>query len=95
VNQPEPAEILEFLAQTLRDVFKRNDIEVHLGLTAADVVGWDSMKQVEIILALQEKFGIRIRPRDVANVWDVGGLVALVQQKLSATTAGADRARPT
>ncbi len=73
MNQPEPAEILEFLAQTLRDVFKRNDIEVHLGLTAADVVGWDSMKQVEIILALQEKFGIRIRPRDVANVWDVGG----------------------
>lgn len=91
---PTQAELLDFLARVFRDVFKRDDIEVHPGLTAADVVGWDSMKQVEIILALQEKFGIRIRPREVADVWDVGGLVAIVRQKLNAAAAGADRGRP-
>ena len=95
MKQPEPAEILTFLADVFRDVFKRDGIAVHPGLTAADVVGWDSMKQVEIILALQEKFGIRIRPRDVANVWDVGGLVAVVQQKVRAAAGGASPGRPT
>lgn len=94
MSQSEHARILAVLAQVLRDVFKRDDIEVHPGLTAADVVGWDSMKHVEIILALQEKFGIRIRTRDVADVWDVGGLVAVVQRKLSAAAGGANRDRP-
>jgi acyl carrier protein len=94
VSQSEYDRILEVLAQVLRNVFKRDDIAVHPGLTAADVVGWDSMKHVEIILALQERFGIRIRTRDVAEVWDVGGLVAVVQQKLSAVAGGANRGRP-
>jgi acyl carrier protein len=93
LRQSEHARIIEFLGQVFRDVFKRNDIAVHSGLTAADVVGRDSMKQVEIILALQEKFGIRIRTRDVADVWDVGGLVAVVQQKLSAAAGDANRGR--
>jgi acyl carrier protein len=80
----EHPEILGFLAQVLRDVFHRDDIVVHPGLTAADVVGWDSFKQVEIILALEEKFTIRIRPRDVANARNVGELAEVVQRKRDA-----------
>ena len=92
---PEHTDIYEFLSQVFRDVFGRTDITVHPGLTAADVVGWDSFKQVEIILALEEKFAIRIRPRDVANARNVGELAQVVQQKRDAAAAGPAGSRPT
>lgn len=81
---PDPSEVYEFLAQVFRETFERDDIAIHPGLTAADVVGWDSFKQVEIILALEEKFEIRIRPRDVADLRNLGELVQVVQQKRAA-----------
>ena len=85
MDQPEDVEVYEFLTETLREAFGRNDITAHPGLTAADVVGWDSFKQVEIVLALEERFGIRIQPREVRNLENVGALVAVVQQKRAAS----------
>lgn len=84
---PEQSDVYEFLSDVFRDVFGRDDIVLQPELTAADVVGWDSFKQVEIILALEEKFAIRIRTRDVANLRNVGELVDVVQQKRAASNA--------
>ena len=53
-------EIYTFLRQVFAEVFNRDDIDVHPALTAKDVVGWDSFRQVEINLALEEKFNIEI-----------------------------------
>jgi len=49
--------------------------KVHSALASKDVVGWDSLRQVKIILALEAKFAIR--------------LVALAQRKRSAPTSPA------
>ena len=84
MEPPDHPEIYEFLTQVLRDAFGRDDITAHAALTAAEVVGWDSFKQVEIILALEDKFSIRIQPRDARNLRNVGDLVQLVQQKRAA-----------
>jgi acyl carrier protein len=77
------SEVYVFLKEVFRDVFGRDDIALHPALTAQDVVGWDSFKQVEIILALEEKYGIRIRARELNNVANVGDLVALVVQRIA------------
>lgn len=76
-------EIYSFLTGVFKDVFERDDIDIRPELTARDVVGWDSFKQVEITLALEEKFGIRIRTRELNNVANVGDLVKLVGQKMA------------
>ena len=81
-------DVYEHLAAVFRDVFNRDDIVVRPELTAADVVGWDSFKQVEIILALEDKFAVRIRPRDVADIRNVAELVAVVQRKRAAAGPG-------
>ena len=75
------SEVFAFLGTVFHDVFGRDDIPIHAGLTAKDVVGWDSFKQVEITLALEEKYGIRIRTRELNNVANVGDLASLVVQK--------------
>jgi acyl carrier protein len=77
------AEVYEFLRPVLRSVFGR-DIEPTPVLTAADVVGWDSLKQVEITLALEEEYGVRIRTKELNNVANVGDLVKLVVTKANA-----------
>lgn len=77
------AEIYQFLGPVFAEIFGRTDIILSPGLAAKDVVGWDSFKQVEITLALEEKFGIRIRTKDLNDVANVGDLVALVLRKVN------------
>jgi len=86
LNRSQDSEVYEFLGQLFRDTFGRDDITVHPGLTAADVVGWDSFKQVEIVMALEERFRVRIQPRDVRNLENLGELVRVVQQKRAASS---------
>lgn len=74
-------DVYEFLRATFVDVFGRDDIRPHPGLTAADVIGWDSFRHVEIILALEAQYGIRIRAREANSAATLGELVALVVRK--------------
>jgi len=76
-----PEEVYTFLKQVFKDVFGRDDIILSPELTAADVVGWDSFRQVEITLALEERFKIRIRTKELSSLQNVGDLVSLVVQK--------------
>lgn len=76
--------VYEYLRATFTIVFGRDDIRLHPGLSAADVVGWDSFRQVEIILALEAKYGIRIRAREANAAATLGDLVGLVVRKCHA-----------
>jgi acyl carrier protein len=75
------ADVYAFLKSVFSDVFGRDDIIIHPGLTAQDVVGWDSFKHVEVILALEAEYGIRIRARELNDVANVGDLVTLIERK--------------
>lgn len=75
------AEVYLAFKDIFADVFGRTDIPISPTLSAKDVVGWDSFKQVEITLALEEKYDIRIRTKDLNDVASVGDLVALVLRK--------------
>ena len=78
------ATVFRFLRGAFAMVFARNDIRLHPGLTAADVMGWDSFRHVEIILALEAEYGIRIRAREANAAATLGDLVALVVRKCQA-----------
>ena len=80
----EDREVYLFLKGVFVDVFERSDIDATPALTARDVVGWDSFKQVEIVLRLEEQYGIRIRTKELNDVNNVGDLVALVLHKVHA-----------
>ncbi|APT58123.1 hypothetical protein RGI145_14405 [Roseomonas gilardii] len=54
----------------------------HEGLTAADVAGWDSVAHVNLLMDLEDAFGVEIPPEAAAQVPDVGGLMALVRERL-------------
>jgi acyl carrier protein len=74
------ADVFAFLTTVFKDVFGR-DMKLTPELAARDVVGWDSLRQVEITLALEEKYHLRIRARELNDVANLGDLVALVIAK--------------
>ena len=56
----------------------RDDIELTPDLAAKDVDGWDSFKQIEIILAAEERFLVKIPTREVDALQNVGDLVRAI-----------------
>jgi len=71
-------QILTEITALLRDVFDDPALTVSPATTAKDVPGWDSMKQVMILLAVEEKFEIEFTTREMDGLRNVGDLVAAV-----------------
>jgi acyl carrier protein len=75
-------DILASLTKIFRDVFEDQDLTLKLTDTAADIKGWDSIKQVEIIIAAQEEFGVKLSSREVDGLANVGDLAAAIAKRL-------------
>ena len=70
------AKIYDTLRDIFAEVFMRDDIWLSASLTAKDVAGWDSIKQVEIIMETEQRFGVRFASNEVDNFRNVGDIVA-------------------
>ena len=77
-------EIQDALQGIIRDVFMSDDLELTPETTARDVPGWDSFKMVEIIVTVEERFGIKITSRDVDRLRNFGDLVTMISDKQGA-----------
>jgi acyl carrier protein len=69
------------LMDILRRVFEREDLQVSRETTANDVDGWDSFRMVEILMAVEERFGIRLRSKEIDRLKNVGDLADLVEER--------------
>ena len=68
------------LTEIFRDVFMR-DVALRPDLTAKDVPGWDSFKQIEIIVALEERYGIKFHTKELDALNNVGDLARVLALK--------------
>jgi acyl carrier protein len=55
---------------------------------ATDIVGWDSMKYVELILAVEERYQIRLQTRDVDRLKSVGDIVSIAVERMARCRRG-------
>jgi len=77
------AAIYQVLGEIFRDVFMR-DVEMRPTLTAKDVPGWDSFKQIEIIVALEEHYRVKFHTKELDSLQSVGDLVRVLSGKIAA-----------
>jgi len=75
------ADVYSGLTEIFHDVFMREDITLSPDLTAKQVQGWDSFKQIEIIMASEEKWGIKFNTRELDSLRCVGDLAKMVVSK--------------
>jgi len=75
------ATVYKELTEVFHDVFMRDDIALTPDLTAKQVQGWDSFKQIEIIMASEEKWNIKFNTRELDSLLSVGDLAKMIVAK--------------
>lgn len=69
------------LAFIFAEVFGREDIALSPSLSAADVSGWDSFRQVEIIIATELRFRMKFTSAEVDSMRSLGDLATIVAKR--------------
>jgi acyl carrier protein len=77
----EDAAIYEALNEVFRETFGDDSIAVSAETTAKDIEDWDSMMQVNLIVAIEARFGMRFTTSEVESLRRVGDIVLIVKKK--------------
>jgi acyl carrier protein len=77
----EKNEIVSRLTPIFRDVFDNDSLVVVEGMTAADVPGWDSLSNINMVIAVEKAFGVKFSTKDVRSLKNVGELLDLIKRK--------------
>lgn len=72
MTQMTPEQAQGLLQKVFREEFDLPDLVLDPAMTSADIAGWDSHKQIELILACEDAFGVRLKPREVNALKSVG-----------------------
>jgi acyl carrier protein len=76
-------EIYEQLTEIIRDVLMDFDLVLRPDLTAKEVDGWDSYKMIEILVAVESHFGLKVKSKELDDMENVGDLVTLIRKAKS------------
>ena len=77
----EKEEITVKLKPVFQKVLDENDIAITRETTAQDIEGWDSLRHVQLISAVETAFGIKFKLREVMGMKNVGDLIDLIHTK--------------
>lgn len=64
--------------KVFRDIFDDETITVTDETTAADIEDWDSLEHINLIVALEEEFGMKFTMGEITGMKDVGESVDLI-----------------
>lgn len=70
------------LTEVFRDVFDDEEVALTPATTAADIPDWDSQNHINLILAVEARFGVRFRTAELDSLKNVGDFAALIQRRL-------------
>lgn len=81
LSMTDEAAIYPALTEIFQEVFNRDDIALNAGMTAKDLAGWDSFRQIEIIVCVEERYGIKLNTKEIDALRCVGDLVSVIARK--------------
>lgn len=67
--------------EVFRDVFDRPDLIASEDMNATNVEGWDSFMQVNLIIALEERFNVQFTTQEIGELTCVGDVMKLLKYK--------------
>ena len=76
-------EQLEKLSSIFKILFNLPDLELTDDLSAKDVPGWDSFNHVNLIINIEEEFGIQFTNDEVGGMQNIGNLKTLLASKIA------------
>lgn len=73
--------VYEKMNEIFRTVFDDEDITLHDETNAEDIEDWDSLEQINLIVAIENEFGMMFDMSEVADLANVGEMVDLILSK--------------
>ena len=73
-------EVFERLNKVFQEVFDDETIEVNDDTTSEDIDDWDSFEQINLIVAVEEEFSIKIPMGKVVTMKNVGEMADIILQ---------------
>lgn len=75
-------EIYAKLNEVFQDVFDDDTITVNDATTADDIEDWDSLEHINLIVAVENAFGVKFNMGQVNGMKNVGEMVDIIQEKV-------------
>lgn len=73
--------IFEGLNEVFQDVFDDDTITVTEDTTAEDIEEWDSLEHINLILAVEQHFGMKFSMGEVTGMKNVGAMADLIAER--------------
>ena len=72
--------IFEAVQQIFRDNFDDEELVLTRETCAYDIEDWDSLEQINLLTAIEKKFGLKFGLADVRDLQNVGDLLDLIER---------------
>lgn len=75
-------EIKERLQEIFRDIFDDEELEIRENMSAKDIEDWDSLAQINLIIAIEKEFGVKFNLEEVSKLKNIGEMLTQIKSKL-------------
>jgi acyl carrier protein len=70
--------------RAVADVFEVNIESVHPESSPDTIASWDSLRHLNLVLTLEQEFGVQFTPEEIEELLSVELIEALLEEKLKA-----------
>jgi acyl carrier protein len=79
------AAVFEQIRTMASDLFGVPVEQITAASSPQTLENWDSIQHLNLVLAVEEKFGVQLSPEEIEEMKNVGETAKLVESKLQAT----------
>ena len=76
------SEIYDRLTEIFREFFDDDDIVISDETTSDDIEDWDSLEHINLIVAIEQEFGMKFSMGEVTGMKNVGAMVDIIQERI-------------
>ncbi len=71
-------EVLSKVNEIFKDAFDKEELVIGFHTTAADIEGWDSLMQMNLIEMIEDEFGMRFNMDEVVGMENIGSMIDII-----------------
>ena len=75
-------EIIKRLEDIFQDIFDDKNLMISNDTTAEDIDDWDSLAHINLIVAIEKDFNIKLTLGELQGLQNVSDMVALIGEKI-------------
>lgn len=76
-------DVLNSCTEIFRTVFSDDTLSINAATSATDIVDWDSLAQIRLLMSMEQTFEIQFALDEVEDLQNVGEIVELILVKVN------------